>query len=373
MENSRMTHIRLPYLHVFRDRHGKPRYYFRRPGFKQTPLHGAPGSTEFREAYEAALAGVTAPPREIGANRTKPGTVNAAIVGYYQSLAFRSLALGTQNMRRAIFERFRAEHGDKHIATLPQKFITHMLLRMKPEAARNWLKALRGLLEFAIAEGFRADNPSLGIKLPKHKTAGRHAWTDAEIAQFKAHYPIGTRERFAFTLLLETAQRRGDVIRMGPQHIRIGPEGSELYVKQQKTGTELLIPVSPELQQVFDVTPCKHLTFLVIKSGRPFSGDDFSKQFRTWCDAAGLPKRCTVHGMRHASLTRIANAGGTVHQIAAFGGHKSLTMVQRYTKDADQRRLAREAGALTHASETPATKKRTASGKPSIRFAKNTG
>jgi integrase len=368
MENSRMTRIRLPYLHVFRDRHGKLRYYFRRPGFKQIPLHGTPGSTEFREAYEAALAGVTAPSREIGANRTKPGTVNAAIVGYYQSLAFCSLAPGTQNMRRAILERFRNGCGDWRIATMSPKFITHMLLRMKPEAARNWLKALRGLLEFAIAEGFRADNPSHGIKLPKHKTVGRHAWTDAEIAQFKAHYAIGTRERLAFTLLLETAQRRGDVIRMGPQHIR---DGSELYVKQQKTGTELLIPVSPELQQVLDATPCRHMTFLVIKSGRPFSGDDFSKQFRTWCDAAGLPKRCTVHGLRHASLMRIANAGGTVHQIAAFGGHKSLTMVQRYTKDADQRRLAREAGALTHASETPATKKRTASGKPSIRFAKN--
>jgi integrase len=370
---SRMTLIRLPYLHVFRDRHGKLRYYFRRPGFKQIPLHGAPGSTEFREAYEAALAGVTAPPSMIGASRTKPGTVNAAIVGYYQSLAFCSLAVGTQNMRRAIFERFRTEHGDKHIATLPQKFIVHMLSCMKPVAARNWLKALRGLLEFAIAEGFRADNPSLGIKLPKHKTAGRHAWTDAETAQFEAHYAIGTRERLAFTLLLETAQRRGDVIRMGPQHIRVGPEGPELYVKQQKTGTELLIPVSPQLQQAFDATPCRHMTFLVTKSGRPFSGNDFSEQFRAWCDAAGLPKRCTVHGLRHASLTRIANAGGTVHQIAAFGGHKSLSMVQQYSKAADQARLAREAGALGRAPATPATETRTTSGKPSIRFAKNTG
>ncbi len=90
---------------------------------------------------------------------------------------------------------------------------------MGPGAARNWLKALRHLLEFAAAEGFRIDNPTQGIKLPPHKTDGRHTFTEQEIAKFEAHYPIGTKPRLAFALLLETGQRRGDVIRIGPQHI----------------------------------------------------------------------------------------------------------------------------------------------------------
>ena len=98
-----MTRIRLDYVHEYRDRHGKLRRYFRRPSFKRIALRGAPGSDEFMTAYQLALAGQ--PPRvEIGAGRTKPGTVNAAIVGYYSSLAFRSLAPGTQKMRRAILE-----------------------------------------------------------------------------------------------------------------------------------------------------------------------------------------------------------------------------------------------------------------------------
>ena len=84
----------------------------------------------------AAVNGLPCSVIIIGASRTKPGTVNAAIVGYYQSLAFRSLAPGTQTMRRAILERFRAEHGDKRLGTLPQKFVTHMLSRMGPAAAR---------------------------------------------------------------------------------------------------------------------------------------------------------------------------------------------------------------------------------------------
>ena len=35
-----MTRIRLAYVNVFRDRHGKQRYYVRRRGFKKTPEAG---------------------------------------------------------------------------------------------------------------------------------------------------------------------------------------------------------------------------------------------------------------------------------------------------------------------------------------------
>jgi hypothetical protein len=37
---------------------------------------------------------------------------------------------------------------------------------------------------------------------------------------------------------------------------------------------------------------------------------------------------------------RLAEAGCTAHQIAAISGHKSLREVERYTKTADQKRMA---------------------------------
>ena len=239
---SKMTRLRLQHVHVFCDRHGKVRHYFRRRGTKQIPLPGLPGSAEFMEAYQAALAGVVAPQKQIGASRTKPGTVSAAIVGYLPLARF-SLAPGTQEMRRAILERFRDAHGDKRIATLPPPFIAHMLSRMKPAAARNWLKTLRGLLAFAVAEGFRADDPTLGLKLPPMKTDGIHAWTEDEIARFEVHFPIGTKARLAFALLPDTLQRRGDVVGMGPQHVK----GGAIHVRQNKTGAPLAVAELSEL------------------------------------------------------------------------------------------------------------------------------
>ena len=79
----------------FIDRHGKPRFYFRRPGFKRVPLPGLPWSPEFMAAYEAAVS--DAPIKlEIGARRTKPGTINALVVGLYGSTEFQGWSPETQ-------------------------------------------------------------------------------------------------------------------------------------------------------------------------------------------------------------------------------------------------------------------------------------
>lgn len=289
-------------------------------------------------AYRLALAGQ--PPRlEVGAGRTRPGTVNAAVVGYYSSVAFRSLALGTQKLQRSILEQFRAEHGDKRIALLPREFIVRTLGRRSPSVGRNWLKTLRALLQFSIAEGFRADDPTQGVKPPRIKSDGIHTWTEAEIAQYEARHPVGTRARLAFALLLYTAQRRSDVIGMGRQHVRSGT----IAVRQQKTGTTLQIPIHPKLREALGITSDKHLTFLVTEFGRPFSFAGFGNWFRERCNEAELPQECSAHGLRKAACRRLAEAGCTAHQIRAISGHVSLREVERYTKAADQAELARQA------------------------------
>src|SRR5215510_14270142 len=332
-----MTRLRIAYVQSFRDKKtGAVFHYFRRAGFRRVRLPGLPGSTEFMAAYQAALG---SRPEPIGVTkRSKPGSVSAAIVSYYGSQSFRNLTGGTPAMRRAILERFRGQHGDKPIALMPKKFIVALLDQMEPFAARNWLKAIRALMHHCVEHELIRENPTQGIKLPTIKSHGHHTWTEDEIAAFEAHHPIGSKARLAFALLLYTAQRRGDVIRMGPQHIRDGA----IAVTQKKTGKPLMVPIRPELQAILDATPGGHLTFLVSKGGRSYAGNNFSEQFRAWCDLAGL-KRCSAHGLRKAACRRMAEAGYTAHEIAAWSGHASLQEIKRYTDVVDQERLARAA------------------------------
>jgi len=81
------------------------------------------------------------------------------------------------------------------------------------------------------------------------------------------------------------------------------------------------------------------MTFLITKFGKGWTATAFSIWFGKQCKAAGL-RKCSAHGLRHAAARRLAEAGCTAHEIAAITGHASLKEVQRYTKAADQKRLA---------------------------------
>jgi integrase len=322
------------YVQSFVDRNtGAVFHYFRRRGFKRVRLPGLPGSREFMAAYQDAL---DQPHVEIGKSRSKPGTVAAAVAAYLLSPQFTALAEGTRAARRQILQRFRDEHGDKPISNMPTKFIALVLSTKKPHAARNWFKAIRALCQFAVAVEMIAADPTHGVKPPKVKTERRRPWTESEIEQYARTHPVSSKARLAFALGFYTIQRVGDVIRMGRQHVCNG----ELTVRQSKTGTALALPVLPELQFIINATPGPHMTFLVTRTGRPYSGNNFSQQFRVWCDEAGLPKDCTFHGLRATGCTRLADAGCSTHEIAAWSGHMTLKEVERYTKSANQKRLA---------------------------------
>jgi integrase-like protein len=73
------------------------------------------------------------------------------------------------------------------------------------------------------------------------------------------------------------------------------------------------------------------------------SVDGFSQWIRDAITAAGLPLDCQPHGLRKAAGRRLAEAGCTAHEIMAVLGHKTLAEAERYTREADQARLAMEA------------------------------
>jgi integrase len=125
-----------------------------------------------------------------------------------------------------------------------------------------------------------------------------------------------------------------------------------LHVQQQKTNVKLAIPVHPELQAILEATPSQHLTYLTTHDGSPFSPAGFGNLFRDWCNQAGLPKGLSAHGLRKACCTRLAEAGCSEKQIAAISGHLSMSEVARYTKAADQARLARDAMAMFSSTRT---------------------
>jgi integrase len=259
---------------------------------------------------------------------------------------------GSQRVRRNIIEKFCREtdangqrNGDKRAALLHREHLIRFMAARaaKPESANGLRKALRALMQHAVAIKIRWDDPTQGVRpIRASSMRGFHTWDGIEIARFEAKHPIGSKARLALALGLFTGQARQDVIAMGPQHVR---DEILTWVRKKtalSTAIELFIPVLPELRVILDATSSGHLTFLTTTFGRPFTAAGFGNWFRDQCNAAGLPY-CTFHGLRKAAARRLAENGCTPHEIAAITGHATLKEIERYTKAASRKQLARSA------------------------------
>lgn len=327
--------LKLKYVNEYRDRQGKLRRYFRR-GSTRRPLPGEVGSDEFMGAYRKLLTGVA----PVIAPRNGEGSFGRLITDYYGSRPFLNLKPSSRKIYRYVLEPLAKAHGHRAVAAMTHKAAGKIIGDIgakKPGMANLTKSVLQNMMKYAVKTGWRDDNPIIGIEPFRRGT--HHTWTEGELKTFETRWPLGTRQRLAYALLLYTGQRVGDVAKMSRADIIDG----ELHVIQQKTGAELYLPVVPALELAMKAYPAKGLSLVGAEDGRPLSRAALSHLMRVAIKDASLPAKCVSHGLRKAAMRRLAEGGKTEKQIAAVSGHKTLREVERYTAAADQRRLAQAA------------------------------
>ena len=234
-----------PYVECWRDPHGKSAGYYRRDRGARIALPNAIGSPVFNRAYEAALAGRLSDPTLARPAVAAQGTLEALVRIYVQSREYRDLRATTKAGYSSRLETIRTTHGHRLVAEMTRERIVKAFLDPyadRPGAALSILKMLRILIRHAIMLGWLQHDPSLGIKRPKQGEV--RSWSDAELGAFEARWPVGTKQRLAFALMLYTGQRRSDVHRM----VWADVTGETIRVVQQKTGAKLTIPLHADLR-----------------------------------------------------------------------------------------------------------------------------
>jgi integrase len=243
-----------------------------------------------------------------------------------------------------VIERLILEEGIGHrlVREMGREHVRRILAKRSatPGAANSVLKKLKVLIHFAIDNGWRKDDPTLRMK--NFAKGEFHTWTEEEIAAFERRWPIGTTGRLAFALLLDTGQRRSDVVAMAWSDVEDGAIQVVPLKTRRSSASKLSIPIHPDLAKVLASCERGSGTILVTRFGRPFTGNGFGNFMADKIEAAGLPARCVTHGLRKAAARRLAEAGCT-NEIAAITGHATLAEVSRYTKAAEQQLLARAA------------------------------
>jgi integrase len=331
-----MAKIDLPYVKAYEDRTGIWRYYFRRHRKVYGPLPGKPGSLEFMEAYQDFLGSPA--PREA---RYEHGTIGHLITSFYASPSFANLKPVSKTLyRKAVLEPFAAKHGKRFVRDIRRDKLSAYIEGIgatKPAMANTTRSVLNRLMKYAVAKEWRRDNPISGMD--RYKIGSHHTWTDEELAKFEATWPVGTRERLAYALLLYTGQRGGDVVRMSRRDIVDG----YIHVVQEKTGADLQIPIHPVLMATIKATPSKGFAILSRANGQPIQRQTLTAMMAKAVEKAGLPDHCVPHGIRKSTMRRLAEGGATSKEIAAISGHQTLKEIERYTEAADQKKLSKSA------------------------------
>src|SRR3954453_2123060 len=96
-----------------------------------------------------------------------------------------------------------------------------------------------------------------------------------------------------------------------------------------KTGAELYLPIVPELALAMKAYSAKGLALIGAENGKPLTRPGLSEFMARAIEQAGLPAKCVSHGLRKAGMRRMAEAGFTEKQIAAWSGHKTLRKIER--------------------------------------------
>lgn len=342
-----------PNVSAFVDRHGKRRYRWRKGG-RTAALHAHPNSPEGRQELAEIIAGNAAPKQD----RYAHGTVGWAASRYFASTTFTGKkSAASQHNSRMILEKFVAEYAHDRMIDWRFDHIETVLAQAAtkrkndkgrtiggPSAAMNLRGELLPFFAYAFKLlGIEKTNPveqAAPIAVPK---GGFHTWTEAEIAQYRAHWQLGTKPRLALEIFLWTAQRRGDAARFGRKHLVDGRIEVTPAKTRNSSGATIWLPVAPQLLEAIQATPVTGTeTYLVSDYGRPYTVNGLGNKMRDWCNDAGLP-HCSAHGLRKAAARRAAEAGASNQELKAVGGWTTDRQVAVYTAAVEQERMAKQA------------------------------
>lgn len=300
-------------------------YYMRNSG-----LHLGRDPDDVRRRYAAVMAGQASRRTELG-----DATVDALVSDYLRDRRFLALASSTRREYRRHLEAFRADYG-RFGATKISKAVAEKILGAladTPRTANYRLQVLRRLFSFAIETERLDRNPFSKIKPMKTRARRSVLSTEQQIdvfGQLDAALAKGTGRayrhaswlRTAMILLLDTAQRVGDVRLMRWSQFRVDASGRAwLRITQAKTDTFVDLPCTRRVRaELESIHRGASGYILETNRGRPPTMAAMSRAWRRICDRAGV-ESVNLQDFRRTTMVRLAELGYTPIQIAAVSGH----------------------------------------------------
>jgi integrase len=230
----------------------------------------------------------------------------------------------------------RGAAGDLPFARFGVRHVEALMAKKTGPGAQNTVKKdLSMLFNFAIRGELATTNPARAAERRKENPEGYHTWTEPEIETYIKHHGAGTKARLALMIFLCTGAARQDAARLGWQNIT----GNRLAYRRGKTGIAADLMILPALAEELRHVPADTMLFLTHGKGLPYKPETLGNWFKDQCRAAGL-NHCSAHGLRKAGARRIAEHGGTEHEVMSFMAHATPKEGATYTRQANRAMMA---------------------------------
>tara|TARA_B110000046_G_scaffold179723_1_gene209343 strand:- start:672 stop:1805 length:1134 start_codon:yes stop_codon:yes gene_type:complete len=240
--------------------------------------------------------------------------------------------------------------GDMEVGSLTKDtvriFKKHIKDTFSHHRQLHSVKVMR--LVWTVGEGFDKvignpwRNPKIKLR-PKRMVV----WTPSQVDRFiakaeQSNLPsMGTFVLMCFAM----CQRPGDIRQLQWKHLSPPTNKHERGIfefTQEKTFTEVYIPLSPALQERLDNftsqiphwredNPDEYILRYEV-TGKPYTQWDYAKILRKICRAAGLPDHLRMGDLRRTGTTNLANFGCTEDQLMSITGHKNREEISTYIK-----------------------------------------
>jgi integrase len=276
------------------------------------PLVGEPGTPEFIQSYNQAIATKVTPPR---------GRLLSMLLAYQNSDDFLSLAPRSRVDYIGKIKIVEKEFGDFPLSGMTdvrtrgifKAWRERLAITSRRQADYAWVVLAR-ILSWGLDRGLVAANPcARGGRLYRGSRAEK-IWTDADEVAFLERAPAHLH--LALMLALWTGQRQGDLLRLPWSAY----DGRHIRLRQSKGGARVVIRVGLPLKAALDAAVKRSTIILTNSDGKPWSADGFRASWGKACRKAGVVG-VTFHDLRGTAVMRLALAGCTEAEIATITGH----------------------------------------------------
>lgn len=275
----------------------------------------------------------------------KPGTFATVIRAYLASPKYAALARSTQVSYGYLL---RLAEQPETLGTIPAAQMRPALVQAfldgladRPAQQKCAQTALKAVERWALVRDLLPHPITTGTEAPGGD-GGHVPWTDEQVRHAEQH--ARTHIARVITLAANLGQRGSDLVRMRWTDIEVVQGRPGINVTTQKTGRELWIPFTAELQAAIDTWE-KRPGFLALKEdGQPWTRPQLSDQWdrERENNAALAPLKAAglrMHGLRGTAVLRLRRAGVAKPLICDMIG-MSPQMVDRYCRLSEQRQNA---------------------------------